>query len=292
MSSGLFTASLRSTSALLGAEIERHLVMVLKAAAWLLIAWGWAAPFFFLRSRPLPGVRQGDLKPNFFLAAGVIPEMAFQFLFHLPKAGYILLYYPGLVLLGVFRMEGFFRPGQALRITYPACWTAVWALYFLFWPVKGTLPAAWKSGETIRKIAPLTAERIRLNDRLIIGWTQAIKAGYHPDSTFIIIGEGYDWRRATYQLPQYRVYLPFEEMIGECRGQLGIKGDIIYIKERLTIPPGVKKAVILTASPAWIDRNLKVEGKPPPEIAQLSAERYEVEIGAGFTAAGAAFVFK
>ncbi len=291
----LLAASGGKTSVFLGASVRSHAMMLAKAFLWLLLAWGWALPLIPFRRKGKPVGEPGDgLNAEAFLLSGVLPPLVLMLAFHLPKAGYLLLYYPGLILLGVFWLDRLSRRFERRRLllgrVYPAVIIAVWVCYFLFWP-GGGIPAEQNAGASAMiKAGALSWSRIRAVDRYTLDWTVAIGDEYNPERTLIITaGKSYDWRRVTYQLREFRVFqvLPVER--GVARGQIGFEGGIIPVEDKYTLPAAIKKIIILTETSGWIDREIIPQTKLTVRDTEAGVRWFEADAGGEFMVGGVRF---
>ena len=199
----IFTSSTGYYSVLMGASPVKHLEMTAKAALWLFIGCGWMLPIFF-RKDFYDYIRKNN--SVYFLTAAVLPLMLFQMLFLLPIPGYILLYLPGIIIIGLgyLRLQRHFKTKVILI-------GMLSSVYFLFYPAPADPPgASYITGNYIQtavgKLNTLAKSNIESNDYYTRIWTEGIKNGYNSDSTLILTcGRDYSWRKATYFLPEFSI---------------------------------------------------------------------------------------
>ena len=259
----LFSTSASRSSVFMGAPLQQHIIMLTKALFWIIICWGWVLPFIFLRQRRR--ILQGDFQGSeaeTFLLIGFLPEMIFQLMFHLIKPGYILLYFPGMLILGVKWMDDYFawniRRKAPFRSPYLLVVLVLSAGYFLFYPSGIAPPGSGSQPESFlkssfRKLDTLTRSRISQIDCHNLAWANAIKAEYDPQSAIIIVsGQQYDWRRVTYMLPDYRVLKFIDGSI--C--QMGYNKDIELLRSECVLGDRVRTVLFLTENLPWIESNL------------------------------------
>lgn len=207
------------------------------AAVALLLPAAAAALFLALRARirsraahdeDLDGKRRPSraLRAPVLLAVAVVPPFVFVTLFHFGKAGYVLSYLPGLVLLLLWPAAALaHRPRMAVTVLVAlAC--AVSALRFAGAP--GILPEAlldngpWfvesRFGAPYRLTAPTLGDTDRDVDRYL-----SVGRSFDPsvdELVYVYLDGGHRFRHAMLTLPQFRMHylqLGFHEWSAEGR---------------------------------------------------------------------------
>jgi len=293
----LFSTTTARSSVFMGAPLQNHLIMLTKAFTWIIIGWGWALPFIFLRQRRK--ILQGDFQGNeaeTFLLIGFLPELIFQLMFHLVKPGYILLYFPGMLILGVKWMDDYFawniKRKNLIRTPYLLVVLILSAGYFLFYPSKIPPPGSGAQPESFlkssfRKLDTLTRSRISQIDCHNLAWSSAIGAEYDPKTTIIIVsGQQYDWRRVTYMLSDYNVL----KFITDSIAQIGQNKNVEIYKDEYYFGNRMRTILFLTENLSWIKSNLNPKLQIKKREADNGVAWYECDIKGDFMVGK--FIFK
>lgn len=234
--------------------------MLLKAFIWMTIGAFWVYPLIYLRFfsgnklKPVSGIQNEKL-----LGAAILPLLVFQLSFHLVKPGYILLYLPGIIILGAKWLAD---PSGRIKII---CWRKqVWYLvsvlviscmYFLYYPADETPPGNIEISpnmfpDFVYRLNTSARSRIEVNDYFTGLWTEAIIKRYDPDSTAVFTaGRDYDWRRTTYQLENFRVIQLDKSQQSPL--QMGYRRDVTVFTEGFSLPAEIKYLVFLTEDQAF-----------------------------------------
>ena len=276
----VFSSATGGSSVLMGAPLANHLEMLAKAALWLTIGAFWVFPFAAIRFLRRKDFVRADHRSEKFLLLAILPLLSFQLLFHLVKPGYILLYLPGIIILGAKWMEDFRENTGRLQGSragiIPLVIILLSSLYFLAYPASGIPPGNTDlPRNTIREqflqLNTTARSRIAANDHYTVLWKEAVRDGYYPDSTAIfVLGKDYDWRKATYHLPDYRV-IQLDGFSGTTL-QMGCRKEVTVFKDGYSLPAKIKYLVFLTEDQAFVD-NYAAD----PQY--LSAKRTKTGIG-------------
>ena len=286
----LFSTTTARSSVFMGAPPQQHIIMLTKAFTWIIICWGWALPFIFLkREEKLHQREHQEPQPETFLLIGFLPEMIFQLIFHLIKPGYILLYFPGMLILGVKWMDDYFgwnmNRKAPIRTPYLVVVLILSASYFLFYPSGITPPGSASSSDgfirsSFRKLDTLTRSRINRIDCHNLAWCGAIGTEYEPQTTIIIVsGQQYDWRRVTYMLPDYKTL----KFITDSVPQIGYNKNVEIHKDEYYIGNRMRTVLFLTENLSWIKSNLNPKLQIRKRKADNGAAWYECDIKGDFT---------
>lgn len=226
----VFSSTTGKSSIFMGAPTSSHLAMLMKGVVWFMIGAGWIIPLFIIRitvnRKPLDSYEKMTL-------ISVLPLLIFQSAFLLVKAGYILLYLPSMILLGVKLMADHSKSVFSKKLSgyYTIAIIFLSASYFLFWPSERRLPGYIDIDtnyvkKSIFKLSTVSRSRIAWNDSITLLWTSVIKRSYQPEEAVIyIFGEDFDWRLASYHLRDYIVVQLTGEKPLEIT-QVGYKGRI------------------------------------------------------------------
>ena len=199
----IFTSSTGNYSVLMGASPLKHLEMLSKAALWFFIGCGWMLPMFF-RKDFFYYIRNNSLMC--MLTFAILPSMAFQLLFFLIKPGFILLYLPGIIIIGLgyLSLQRHFQTKAIIIVILSSA-------YFLFYPAQADPPGVNDINSNYiqtaaGKLNTVAKSNIESNDHYTKIWTERINSDYDAESTLIVTcGRDYNWRKAVYFLPDFRI---------------------------------------------------------------------------------------
>lgn len=258
----VFSSTTEGSSVLMGAPLANHLVMLAKAAIWMTTGAFWVLPFAgfrFWHRRDI--AKAGHHRSEELLLLSILPLLIFQLLFHLVKPGYVLLYLPGIIMLGVKWTEDFRESTGRLQGRgagfIPAVIILLSSVYFMAYPA-GSIPPGNQDiprntiRESLLKLNTSAKSRIAVSDHYTILWKSAIEDGYHPDSTVVfVLGRDYDWRKVTYHLQDYRV-IQLDGLAGTPL-QMGYRKDVTVFKDGFSLPAITKYLVFLTEDQAFVN---------------------------------------
>jgi hypothetical protein len=260
----LFTSTTTSSSVFMGATLQQHAVMLVKAAIWLFIGIGWILPVIFLKMREKhASCSDKNRRIEKFLFMAFLPALAFQLSFHLVKPGYILLFLPGLIVLGVLWMDEYYKwtanGVSPVRTNYIWVILILSAAYFLFYPAGLKPPGSEAISKNLictasRKMDTLARSRIAVIDKYTMVWTDAIKSNYDRDAAVIwISGRDYDWRRVSYQLPDFRVMSLLPHPVNGNIARLGFNKSIEPIPLGSDLTLGCETILLFTEDVTLVD---------------------------------------
>lgn len=240
-SSGHFSASFKTSSVLFGASLSNHLLMDGMLASWLMIGLGFLGGFLILlfiilkRESILNNGMLKNLK-FIFMSLWILPSFLFLVLIPLSKPGYTLTFLPALTLilgyvLITFSRDISFKFNISLKSVCSAMliiYIVLNSVYFLY-PYNLNEESTWETqitnmNSTEKIILGLDMffmynhEKIINNDQNMDWHLEVIGnlSNSNPNSTEIIIrdiireDQGFSWRKAMYQLPEYDVYYLFD----------------------------------------------------------------------------------
>lgn len=240
-SSGHFSASFKTSSVLFGASLSNHLLMDGMLASWLMIGLGFMGGFLillFIIIKRESILNRGMLKnPKFiFMILWILPSLLFLVFIPLSKPGYTLTFLPALTLilgyvLITFSRDFSFKFNISLKSVCGAMliiYIVLNSVYFLY-PYNLNEESTWETqitnmNSTEKIILGLDMffmynhEKIISNDQNMDWHLEVIEnlSNSNPNSTEIIIrdiireDQGFSWRKAMYQLPEYDVYYLFD----------------------------------------------------------------------------------
>lgn len=190
-------------------------------------------------------------EPLRFLAIWVVPMVAFGFAAYTTAPGYVLNYFPAIVIVVAWALSrlvsSHFLAGNrrlALAVIIASVTFTNCAVFLL--PPGAT---AW-----LRAGLPLTASHIREHDQQLARWLRAIRENYRADDVIICHhGEVFFWgfRHFQYHLPEYENYLltkdralppPLDKKLWYAKNRRTEFHDKLEINGRhtliLVVPPG------------------------------------------------------
>jgi hypothetical protein len=240
-SSGHFSASFKTSSVLFGASLLNHLLMDGMLASWLMIGLGFLGGFLILLFIILK--RESILnkgvfkKPKFiFMSLWILPSFLFLLFIPLSKPGYTLTFLPALALILGYVIITFSRDiSHKFNISLKSVFTTILLIYiilnsvYFLYPYNLNEESTWETqitnmNSTEKIILGLDMffmynhEKITNNDQNMDWHLEIIVnlSDSNPNSTEIIIrdiireDQGFSWRKAMYQLPEYDVYYLFD----------------------------------------------------------------------------------
>lgn len=240
-SSGHFSASFKTSSVLFGASLSNHLLMDGMLASWLMIGLGFLGGFLILlfiifkRESILDNVMFKS--PKFmFMSLWILPSFIFLVFIPLSKPGYTLIFLPALFLVLGYVVITFSRDiSLKLNVSPKTVLCAMLILYmvlnsaYFLYPYNLNEESTWETqithmNSTEKIILGLDMLFMYNNEKIInndqnMAWHLEIignLSSSNPNSTEIIIrdiireDQGFSWRKAMYQLPEYDVYYLFD----------------------------------------------------------------------------------
>gem|GEM_PF-1538050 len=250
----IFAAAGERFSIFFGGTAVNHLIMIGKGIIWLTIGIWWIFPLLVISAYRR---KFRLIDTELLLLTAILPLMLLQFLFHIIKPGYILLYLPGLLVLGT----GLLSKMKKGRYYYLTFLTMINLGYFLFTPAKNSPPGA-VGGESTRisyymsRLNSTAYSRIKYSDRYGLTLQRDIRCAYSPENTALIAaGKDYDWRKITYLLPE------FYTIQGGDGGfvQAAVSGRIVPLENGFALPPQIKILIFLTEDQGWTEKVSPVE---------------------------------
>lgn len=240
-SSGHFSASFKTSSVLFGASLPNHLLMNGMLASWLMIGLGFLGgflilSFIILKRKSILNKRMFKNPKFIFMSLWILPSFIFLLFIPLSKPGYTLTFLPALTLiLGyviiTFSRDISFKFNISLKSVLSAMlivYIVLNSVYFLY-PYNLNEESTWETqitnmNSTEKIILGLDMffmynhEKITNNDQNMDWYLEIIGnlSNSNPNSTEIIIrdiireDQGFSWRKAMYQLPEYGVYYLFD----------------------------------------------------------------------------------
>ena len=139
--------------------------------------------------------------------------------------------------------------------------------YFLFYPSNRKLPGkpADASNAVLQaafKLNTVSRSRIAINDYYTGLWTSALRIEYDPNTSAIfVLGKDYDWRRVTFQLPEFRVVQLSSQAPSRIPLQMGYRNDITVFSESFSMPPHIKTLIFLTENQGFVENYVPVSAK-------------------------------
>ncbi|MDY9923542.1 ArnT family glycosyltransferase [Methanobacterium sp.] len=238
---GHFSASFKTSSVIFGALPSNHLLMDGMLASWLMIGLGFIGGilillFVFTRRKTI--LNSKILKnPKFiFMSLWILPSFLFLVFIPLSKPGYTLTFLPALTLILGYVFINFSRDiGLKFNISSKSVCSAILIIYivlnsfYFLYPYNLNEESTWETqisnmNSTEKIILGVDMffmynnEKIVINDRNMDWHLEIIEnlSNLNPNNTQIIIrdiireDQGFSWRKAMYQLPEYDVYYLFD----------------------------------------------------------------------------------
>lgn len=232
-------------------------VLTSKAAFWMILAAGWVAPLALWKLKEAVAQRKFELSGRLkLLLWGILPLLIFQLIFHMRKPGYVLLYLPGMLILGAHWAGQVFRK-DVYRMGYLAIAAAMSILHFLFSVGDNIKPGTLRAesnlvSQALSRINSCSRSRICSNDYYTEIWKQALETRYCPDSCAIAVyGKDYDWRRVAYLMPQYLCV----ELCAEGEFIQAAKENLIYVCRREeAFPPEIHSIIVLSEDKEFVEK--------------------------------------
>jgi hypothetical protein len=255
---GHFSASFKTSSVLFGAPLSNHLLMDGMLASWLIIGLGVIGGLLILLYIILKRnsiINRKILKnPKFiFMSLWILPSFIFLVFIPLSKPGYTLTFLPALTLILGYVLITFSRDiSLKFNISPKSVCSAILIIYILLnsfyflYPYNLNEESTWETqisnmNSTEKIILGIDMffmynnEKIVINDRNMDWHLEIIGnlSNLNPNNTQIIIrdiireDQGFSWRKAMYQLPEYDVYYLFDSDNSQLKSNK-LKNQVSY----------------------------------------------------------------
>lgn len=238
---GHFSASFKTSSVLFGAPLSNHLLIDGMLASWLMIGMGFIGGLlilvYIILKRKTILNRKIIKNPKFiFMSLWILPSFLFLIFIPLSKPGYTLTFLPAVTLILGYVIITFSRDiSLKLNISSKSVCSTILIIYILLnsfyflYPYNLNEESTWETqisnmNSTEKIILGVDMffmynnEKIIINDRNMDWHLEIIGnlSNFNPNNTQIIIrdiireDQGFSWRKAMYQLPEYDVYYLFD----------------------------------------------------------------------------------